>query len=164
MSGRISVLVPAVLALFVMTNLSCTFHSVEGSTLRARTVTVTQGGNADVVGTDSTALQRAADMLRPGDTLEIGPGTWQMDSSLLIPSSVTVRGTPEKTILLKSRGVESALIEDGDYGESYLAVAEPEKFHPGMGVEVMDDTLKDGWDVSISKVVAVNGHIVQLHP
>ena len=59
-------------------------------------------------------------MLRPGDTLVIGPGTYQMDASLLIPSNVTVRGTAGKTILLKSRGVESALTEDGDYGESYL--------------------------------------------
>jgi parallel beta-helix repeat protein len=164
MGVRLSVCTCAAVALLVLTNLSCTFHSVQGSTLPARTVTVAQSGNADVVGTDSAALQKASDMLRPGDTLEIGPGTWQMDSSLLIPSGVTVRGTPEKTILLKSRGVESSLIEDGDYGESYLAVAQPEKFHPGMGVEVLDDTLKDGWDVSISKVVAVNGHMVQLNP
>jgi len=164
MGVRLSVCACFALAPFVLSILSCTFHSAEGSTLQARTVRVAQSGNAEVVGTDSTALQKAADMLRPGDTLEIGPGTWQMDSSLLIPSGVTVRGTPEKTILLKSRGVESQLTEDGDYGESYLAVAQPEKFHPGMGVEVMDDTLKEGWDVTISKVVAVNGHIVQINP
>jgi hypothetical protein len=67
-------------------------------------------------------------MLRPGDTLVIGPGTYRMNASLLIPSHVTVRGTAGKTILLKSRGVESALTEDGDFGESYLTVANPESF------------------------------------
>ncbi|MBZ5593434.1 MAG: right-handed parallel beta-helix repeat-containing protein [Acidobacteriia bacterium] len=164
MDGRLPACICAALALLLMSNLSCTFHSAEGSSLPSRTVTVAQSGKADVVGTDSTALQKAADMLRPGDTLQIGPGTWQMDASLLMPSGVTVRGTPRETILLKSRGVESALTEDGDYGESYLSVAQPEKFHPGMGVEVLDDVLKDGWDVTISKVVAVNGHVVQISP
>ncbi|HEV8038529.1 MAG TPA: right-handed parallel beta-helix repeat-containing protein [Bryobacteraceae bacterium] len=103
-------------------------------------------------------------MLHPGDTLIIGPGTYQMDASLLIPSNVTVRGTAGKTILLKSPGVESALTEDADFGESYLVAANPERFHPGMGVEISDDTLKEGWDVSISKVVAVHDHMLQISP
>ena len=126
-------LLTIVAAASLAANVACTTRSVAGSTLPNRTITVAQSGNADVVGSDSTALQKAADMLRSGDTLVIAPGTYQMDASLLIPSNVTVRGTAGKTILMKSRGVESALIEDGDYGESYLSVAEPEKFHPGTG-------------------------------
>ena len=147
-----------------LVNVSCASRSVAGPTLERRTITVAQSGNADVVGSDSTALQKAADMLRDGDTLVIGPGTYQMDASLLIPSNVTVRGTAGKTILLKTAGVESAFTEDADFGESYLSVADPQKFHPGMGVEISDDTLKSGWDVSISKVVAVNGHMLQINP
>src|SRR5262245_24145625 len=81
-----------------------------------RTVTVAQSGSADVVGADSAALQKAARMLKPGDTLVIGPGTYEMNDSLFVPSGVTVRGTKDKTILKKSRGIESALAEDGDYG------------------------------------------------
>ena len=154
----------AALALCLMANLSCAFRSVEGSTLSNRTITVAQSGQADLVGSDSAALQKAADMLHPGDTLTIGPGTYQMDNSLLIPSGVTVRGAAGKTILLKGRGVESPLTEDGDYGESYLAVKDPEKFHPGMGVSVSDDTLNSGWDISISSVVAIHDHILQLSP
>jgi parallel beta-helix repeat protein len=164
MSARLSVFAVAVLAVSLAASLSCSFRSDAGSNLPARTITVAQSGPADVVGADSAALQKAADMLHPSDTLSIGPGTYQMDNSLMIPSGVTVRGAAGKTILLKSRGVESALIEDGDYGESYLAVANPEKFHPGMGVEVLDDTLNAGWDVSISKVAAVSGRIVQISP
>src|SRR5271154_2050745 len=149
-----------ILALCVLLNVSCTSRSVANSTIPNRTITVAQSGTADVIGSDSASLQKAADMLRPGDTLVIGPGTYQMDASLLIPSHVTVRGTAGKTILLKSRGVESALTEDGDFGESYLTVANPEKFQPGMGIEISDDTLKEGWDVSISKVVALHGRIL----
>jgi parallel beta-helix repeat protein len=164
MSPRLTLCAGAALAVCVLTNVACTSRSDAGSSLPNRTITVAQSGTADVVGSDSAALQKATDMLHPGDTLVIGPGTYQMDNSLLVPSGVTVRGTAGKTILLKSRGVESPLIEDGDYGESYIAVRDPEKFHPGMGVELLDDTLNSGWDVSISSVAAVHGKILQISP
>ena len=38
-------------------NIACTTRSVAGSTLPERTITVAQSGNADVVGSDSAALQ-----------------------------------------------------------------------------------------------------------
>jgi parallel beta-helix repeat protein len=161
MNRRLPVLL---LILFVVANVSCTSRSAASSTNPHRIIAVAQSGNADVIGSDSASLQKAADMLRPGDTLVIGPGTYQMDASLLIPSNVTVRGTAGKTILLKSAGVESALTEDADFGESYLFAANPERFHPGMGAEISDDTLKEGWDVSISKVVAVHDHMLQINP
>jgi parallel beta-helix repeat protein len=129
-----------------------------------RTVTVAQSGAADVVGADSSALQKAAQMLKPGDTLVIGPGTYEMHNSLFVPSGVSVRGTKDKTILKKSRGIESALAEDGDYGESLLAVAEPQKFRPGMGISVVDDKLKDGWDISISSIVDIKGPYLIINP
>lgn len=129
-----------------------------------RIVTVAQSGAADVVGNDNVALQKAAQMLKPGDTLQIGPGTYEMHNSLFVPSGVTVRGTAGKTILMKSRGVESALTDDGDYGENILRVAEPEKFRPGMGIAVVDDQLKSGWDISISSITGIKGSILSINP
>jgi hypothetical protein len=129
-----------------------------------RIVTVAQSGAADVVGNDNVALQKAAQMLKPGDTLQIGPGTYEMHNSLFVPSRVTVRGTAGKTILMKSRGVESGLTDDGDYGENILRVAEPEKFRPGMGIAVVDDQLKDGWDISISSITGIKGSILSINP
>ena len=90
------------------------------------------------------------------ETLVIGPGTYQMDNSLVVSSGVTVRGAAGRTILRKSRGVESPLAEDGDYGETYLRVTEPGKFRPGMGVSILDDTLKSGWDISVTTLTEVN--------
>jgi parallel beta-helix repeat protein len=133
-------------------------------TAGARTITVAQSGTADVVGSDSAALQKAANMLKPGDTLLIGPGTFDMQNSLFAPSGVTVRGTPGKTILMKGRGVESAAADDADYGENILRVAEPEKFHPGMGIAVVDDKLKDGWDISIASILGVSGPVLSITP
>jgi hypothetical protein len=164
MNRRLSALPAIALAMCLLANVSCASRSVAGSTIANRTITVAQSGNVDVIGADSASLQKAADMLRPGDTLVIGPGTYRMDASLLIPSNVTVRGTAGKTILLKSHGVESALTEDADYGDSYLSVADPQRFQAGTGVEISDDTLKEGWDVTISKVVAVRDHRLQIDP
>lgn len=129
-----------------------------------RTVRVVQSGSGDMVGNDNFALQKAADMLRPGDTLDIGPGTYTMHNSLFVPSKVTVRGVPGQTILVKSAGVESLLLEDGDYGECQLRVAEPRKFQAGMGISVVDDAQKQGWDISVTTVKAVEGSLLRLHP
>ena len=115
-------------------------------------------------GTTTWRSKKRCQMLKPGDTLQIGPGTYEMHNSLFVPSGVTVRGTAGKTILMKSRGVESALTDDGDYGENILRVAEPEKFRPGMGIAVVDDQLKDGWDISISSITGIKGSILSINP
>jgi parallel beta-helix repeat protein len=129
-----------------------------------RFVSVAQNGTADVTGSDSAALQRAMNRLRPGDVLTIGPGTYRMENSLFVPSGVTVRGTKGLTVLRKSAGVESALIEDGDYGETRLIVAEPAKFRVGMGLAVTDDLLRSDWDVSVATVIAIEGNTLRISP
>jgi len=129
-----------------------------------RTIRAAQSGAADVIGNDNVALQKAANLLRPGDTLLIGEGVYTMNNSLLIPSGVTVRGVAGKTILRKSAGVESALADDGDYGETGLRVVEPGKFKPGMGIAIKDDKLSSGWDISIASVTGVEGDLLRVSP
>ncbi len=157
-----------VLTAFFLTLASCRNLAERGASLEGgalpKTVRIAQSGEADVIGADNTALQKAADMLRPGDTLEIGPGTYDMNNSLFVPSRVTVRGAPGQTILRKSSGIESLLIDDGDYGESQLTVADPGKFKPGMGLSVLDDTLNSGWDISVTTVIAVEGNVLRIRP
>ncbi len=129
-----------------------------------RVVKVSQAGPADVVGDDNVALQKAADLLKPGDTLLIGEGTFTMENSLFVPSGVTVRGVAGKTILMKNAGVRTALAEDGDYGESAIAVAEPGRFHAGMGITIRDDALSQGWDVSVTAVTGIQGPYLLIRP
>ena len=129
-----------------------------------RVIKVSQAGPADVVGNDNVALQKAADLLKPGDTLLIGEGTFTMENSLFVPSGVTVRGVAGKTILKKNAGVRSALAEDGDYGESAIAVAEPGKFHAGMGITILDDAQPRGWDVSVTAVTGTRGAYLLILP
>lgn len=154
----------AILVLATTAFLSGGCSSRAASQPSPRVVTVAQSGSADVIGTGSEALHKAASLLRPGDTLSVGPGTYEMENSLFVPSHVTVKGTAGQTILRKSRGVESPLVEDGDYGDAFLAVAEPQKFHPGMGVAVTDDLLNSGWDASITSIATVKAPYVILSP
>jgi Right handed beta helix region len=151
-----------VLSVVLATSTGCASRA--DSKPQARTITVSQTGTADVIGNDSSALQKAADLLHPGDTLVIGAGTYNMENSLFVPSGVTVRGVAGQTILRKSRGVSSTLTEDGDYGESLLAVAEPQKFHPGMGISVIDDNLNSGWDITVSSVARVQPPYIGISP
>ena len=87
-----------------------------------------------------------------------------MDNSLFVPSGVTVRGTNGQTVLLKSKGVTSALLEDGDYGEWQLRVADPAGFRPGMGISVLDDAQNSGWDVSVTTVAGIEGKLIHIKP
>ncbi|MFH1071656.1 MAG: right-handed parallel beta-helix repeat-containing protein [Candidatus Glassbacteria bacterium] len=129
----------------------------------AKTVTVAQSGQADVVGTDDIALQKAADMLSPGDTLSIGPGVYTLGNSLVIPvSGVTVRGVPGETVLKKAPGIASRVIDGGDWGESDLRVAEPEKFRAGMGVSMTDRRHDGGYYVVTTYVKAIAGDTLKL--
>jgi Right handed beta helix region len=152
----------ALLGTMVFLNTGCGTRS--GPQLASRVISVAQAAPADVVGRDSESLQKAANLLHPGDVLSIGAGTYTMENSLFVPSGVTVRGVAGKTILRKARGVESPLVEDADYGDTFLAVADPEKFHPGMGVAIVDDTLKAGWDISISSIASVQPPYVIVNP
>ena len=135
-----------------------------GVPAQTRTVRVAQAGPADIVGNDDKALQAAMKLLKPGDTLEIGPGTYTMNNSVFVPSGVTVKGTPGQTILKKSASVESKLVEDADYGDSVFAVAEPQKFQPGMGVAFVDDQLKSGWDITVTTVREVRPPYILVNP
>lgn len=159
-----SALAAATVIAWVGYSFQATGLSAGRSLQNGRIVTVAQSAPADFVGSNNVALQMAADSLKPGDTLEIGPGAYAMDNSLFIPSGVSVRGTPGRTILRKSVGVESLLVEDGDYGESQLRVAEPQKFRPGMGISVTDKRLHSDWDISVTTIKSIEGDSLRIDP
>jgi len=61
------------LGTMVFLSAGCTTRTVAQSTQRV--VTVAQSGSADIVGSNSESLQKAANLLHPGDVLSIGAGT-----------------------------------------------------------------------------------------
>jgi parallel beta-helix repeat protein len=163
--NSIAVLLRFVLPLELILGYIVSPAQATGDSFASRTVTVAQSGKADVKGTDNTALQKAANMLHPGDKLSIGPGIWRMNDKLVIPcSNVIVSGTAGKTVLLKSPGVSSHVVDCGDYGERILVVAEPDKFHSGMGITVQDDIYRSGWDVTVTSIQQIAGDTLKIEP
>lgn len=104
-------------------------------------LTVVGQTSGDFVGTDNSSIQNAIDSCneRGGGTVEVGPGTYQMNDSIHLKSGVKVRGAGEETVLRKSVMVKSGLSADLGYGHFDISLAEPEKFKAGMGVHVQDD-------------------------
>lgn len=113
----------------------------------------------DIIGRDQRALQAAVDYVAGlgGGLVEIGPGEYLMSDSLHLRSHVTVRGTPGRTILKKSRAYVSPLGLDGDFGEEQITLVNPEGFHPGHGVTIRD-TKSGGFHVTVARLTGRNEH------
>jgi len=111
----------------------------------------------DIVGADNRALQAALDYVADlgGGTLEITPGTYLMYDSLHLKSNVAVRGS-EKAVLRKCDGFSSRLVEDGDYGEERVTVADPSGFKEGMGIAVMDSKA-EGFHITVRTITGIDG-------
>ena len=113
---------------------------------------------ADITGADNRALQAAVDYIAGlgGGTVEIGPGEFAMHDSLHLRSQVTVRGTPGKTILRKTKAAVSPLALDGDYGEEQITITKPEGFKPGHGVAIWDKN-SGGFHTTVARITGQNG-------
>lgn len=128
-------------------------------------ITVGQS-QADIIGKDQRALQAAVDYIAGlgGGVVEIGPGEYEMRDSLHLRSFVTVRGTPGKTILRKTKGVVSPLGLDGDYGEEQITVVNPEGFRVGDGVAIWDSRA-GGFHTTVARLIGQNGNTFAIdHP
>jgi hypothetical protein len=125
-------------------------------------LTVTVGpANADVIGTDHSAIQKAIDRVAAagGGTVEIKAGTYLLANSVRLASHLTLRGEgPEKTLLRKAPGVRSKLKLDADYGEMLATVEDVHGFTPGMGVTVLDKVNPSGWTPSVRTILRIEGN------
>lgn len=125
-------------------------------------MTVTVGpANADVIGTDNTAIQKAVDRVAAagGGTVLIKAGTYTLSNSVQLASRITLRGEGAgKTILKKAAGVQSKLALDADYGEYKATVEDASGFRPGMGVSVVDKQQRSGWTPSVRTITRIDGN------
>ena len=114
--------------------------------------------SGDITGADNRALQAAVDYVASleGGVVEIGPGEYLMRDSLHLRSNVTVRGTPEKTVLRKARSAASPLKVDGDYGEEQFTVKNPAGFSVGDGVAIWDKNA-NGFHTTVARIIGQNG-------
>lgn len=94
-----------------------------------------------VEGRTNADIQAAVDRIgaRSGGEVFLPAGTYEMDDSLHLRSHVRIRGEGDKTILKKRPSVSTRLSADLGYGHFDVSLAEPDKFHVGMGVHIHDD-------------------------
>ena len=78
-----------------------------------------------------------------------------MRDSLHLRPHVTVRCTPNKTILRKARAVSSRLKLDGDYGEEQFTVEKPDGFNVGDGVAIWDKN-SGGFHTTVARITGRN--------
>jgi hypothetical protein len=125
-------------------------------------MTVTVGpADADVVGTDNVAIQKAVDRVAAagGGTVLIKAGTYTLANSVRLGSHITLRGEgPRKTFLQKAAGVRTKLKLDADYGEFKATVEDASLFKPGMGVTVVDKEQRSGWTPSVRTIARIDGN------
>ena len=121
-------------------------------------ITVGQS-DADIVGRDQRALQAAVDYVANlgGGTVEIAPGEYVMRDSLHLRPFVTVRGTPERTVLRKADGVTALLALDGDYGEEQITVLDAAGFDVGYSVTIWDSK-SGGFHTTVARITGRNGN------
>jgi parallel beta-helix repeat protein len=124
-------------------------------------VTVSVGPvEADVVGTDNTAIQKAVDRVAAagGGIVLVKAGTYTLQNSVRLASHVTLRGEGSgKTILKKAQGVRGRLALDADYGEFQATLEDARGFAPGMGVTILDKVSPSGWTPSVRTIVRIEG-------
>ena len=117
--------------------------------------------DTDFPGFDSAALQAAVDSVAGGGEVRVSAGTFEMYDSLRLRSGVTVRGQGEKTVLFKPPSVESDVIRYMGVGHFEVAVKNPERFRPGMGVYIYDDS-SGGFYSTVATIVSIDGIYLNL--
>ncbi|HEV2348559.1 MAG TPA: right-handed parallel beta-helix repeat-containing protein [Terriglobia bacterium] len=116
--------------------------------------------NADVIGTDNAAIQKAIDRVAAagGGTVLIKAGTYVLANSVRLSSGITLKGEgPDKTVLKKIAGVRTKLKLDADYGEMKATVENVQGFAPGMGVTLLDQHNPSGWTPSVRTITRSDG-------
>jgi hypothetical protein len=127
-------------------------------------ITVTVGQDeGDFRGNDDKILQAAVDYTAGlgGGTIRILPGTYTMRNALFPRSGITIRGSGDKTVLKKSRTVNSLIVRESDWFEYAVRVENPEGFTEGCGVALSSDN-KKSVDIKLYTVTAIREDLLFL--
>lgn len=111
-----------------------------------------------MIGADNRVLQAAVDYVASlgGGVVEIGPGEYLMRDSLHLRPKVTIRGSGERTVLIKAKAAVSPLKLDGDFGEEQITLAKPDGFQVGDGVAIWDKNA-NGFHTTVARITGREG-------
>ncbi len=127
-------------------------------------VTVAPSG-ADFNGTNDLTIQAAIDYVaaRGGGEVKVGPGEYRLNNSVRLRSNIALIGSGTDTVLLKEPSATVSLIEDTDWYESRITVADASPFRVGCGVLLSGKCPHSGMlQVTINTVLAIEGNTLLL--
>src|SRR4051794_25710810 len=100
-------------------------------------LTVTVGPKkAGLVGTTDRAIQAAVDLVSRlgGGTVRLLPGTYRLRNAVHLQSGLRLVGSGEDTLLVKEPSVSTKLVEDSDWYDQEITLADARGFQVGDGV------------------------------
>jgi hypothetical protein len=111
------------------------------------------------------AIQRAIECVAAhgGGTVRVGPGVYHLHNSVRLRSGVRVIGSGEDTLLLKEPSATVPLVEDSDWYEACVRVADARPFRVGGGVLLSGKCPHSGAEtIQIHAILAVEGNTLHL--
>jgi hypothetical protein len=132
---------------------------------KSETMVITVGGEkADIPGYTSIAISKAVDILsrKQGGIVKLSPGIFEITGPVTLASNISLIGAGSETVLKKVDGIRTPFIDDADYGELKLTVAETTGIIPGMGVQIYDKNQNSGWAVTTAVVTAVDKNVIYI--
>jgi hypothetical protein len=127
-------------------------------------VTVGPSG-ADFCGSDDLAIQAAIEYVavHGGGTVQVAPGTYRLYNSVRLRSHVRLVGSGPETLLLKEPSTTVPIVEDTDWYETRVTVADASPFRVGGGVLLSGKSPHYGHEqIQIFTVVAIEGNSLWL--
>jgi hypothetical protein len=100
-------------------------------------LTVTVGpGKADLVGTTDKVIQAAVDLVTRlgGGTVQLLPGTYHLRNAIHLQSGLRLLGAGTDTVLIKDPSTTTKLLEDSDWYDQEITLADARGFQLGDGV------------------------------
>lgn len=103
-------------------------------------LTVSVGpSKADMTGETDKVLQAAVNYVARvgGGTVRILPGTYRLRNAIHLSSNLRLLGSGTDSVLIKEPYFESKLVEDSDWYDQEVTVADPSLFRLGDGIALM---------------------------
>lgn len=126
---------------------------------------VNVGGGADLPGASDSAIQAAIELVaaRGGGVVQLAAGLYELTNSVRLRSGVHLCGSGPETVLRKCPSATVAIVEDTDWYERRVTVADVAPFRVGGGVTLQSTCPHYGCpQISIHTILAIEGHTLHL--
>lgn len=129
-------------------------------------LTITVGPKtADITGSTDKAVQAAVDYVARlgGGSVKILPGEYRMRNSVFLPSNIRIVGSGTDSILKKEASITTKLVEDSDWYDQEITLANAAGFQLGDGIFLTKTDTSDGGPVTLKRtLVARSGNRFKL--